>query len=307
LTNPSAVYYRAPVPAIVVRDGPRAGERIELGDGETFLGRATSDFLGHDDEVSRRHAALRSTSAGVEVEDLGSANGTFVNDLRIHAPTRLSSGDTVRVGRTTLEVELEAAEQATVIREVTPPPVATPAPNTLPQPPVEAPTGPPASTPPPAAAHSPPSAPPAVQPYPGAPPAGASGVGLTVALIAFLAALLSLICVIDALRRVIQSPAEGADLVIDLVLIAGLVVAVGLDVPGGIALIRGRISGRVLVVLAGAVGFLSPGIWFGYAITRPGSVGTLTFLGWLLVFSMAVHITVMIMALAAGSRLTRRY
>jgi pSer/pThr/pTyr-binding forkhead associated (FHA) protein len=48
------------------------------------------------DEISRNHAKLQSTSDGVVVEDLASANGTFVNDQRVHAGTLLKPGDEVR-------------------------------------------------------------------------------------------------------------------------------------------------------------------------------------------------------------------
>ena len=48
------------------------------------------------DEISRNHAKLQSGSDGVIVEDLASANGTFVNDQRVHAGTLLKPGDEVR-------------------------------------------------------------------------------------------------------------------------------------------------------------------------------------------------------------------
>ena len=48
------------------------------------------------DEISRNHAKLQSGSDGVVVEDLASANGTFVNDQRVHAGTLVKPGDEVR-------------------------------------------------------------------------------------------------------------------------------------------------------------------------------------------------------------------
>ena len=48
------------------------------------------------EEISRNHAKLQSGSDGVIVEDLASANGTFVNDQRVHAGTLLKPGDEVR-------------------------------------------------------------------------------------------------------------------------------------------------------------------------------------------------------------------
>lgn len=56
--------------------------------------RLTREF----DNVSRRHAVLRASSAGVTVEDLGSSNGTFVNDIRLppNQPVRLHDGARLR-------------------------------------------------------------------------------------------------------------------------------------------------------------------------------------------------------------------
>ncbi|MDQ3067633.1 MAG: MMPL family transporter, partial [Actinomycetota bacterium] len=61
-----------------------------------------------DPEISRRHAALRPVSGSVEIEDLDSLNGTWVNEERIGGSVRLSPGDAVRVGQTLIEVQREA-------------------------------------------------------------------------------------------------------------------------------------------------------------------------------------------------------
>ncbi len=260
------------MPAIVVKDGPGAGGRIELGDGETLLGR-TSEFLSHDDEVSRRHASLRRAAGGVEIEDLGSANGTFVNDRRIQGPTSLSSGDVVRLGRTSLEVEIEAVEASAT------------APTFTPQPGAQAPG--------------------AAQPLAGAAQAGASGIGVTVAWLAFLAALLGVIWAINVLVYMIQGEpdtsaawiVEGADLIVT-------IVAAALAVAGGIALLRGQDRGRLLVILGGASGVVGPAINAIYYYSRSDDA-TLQFFGWLGVVGAILSAAVLILALAAGSRLTR--
>ena len=51
-----------------------------------------------DPSVSRRHAKIAVGGDGCVIEDLGSANGTFVNHRRIAAPTPLHDGDQVAVG-----------------------------------------------------------------------------------------------------------------------------------------------------------------------------------------------------------------
>jgi pSer/pThr/pTyr-binding forkhead associated (FHA) protein len=52
--------------------------------------------------VSRQHARIVADAGGYFLEDLGSANGTFLNDRRLPAgvPTRLRNGDRVRIGKT---------------------------------------------------------------------------------------------------------------------------------------------------------------------------------------------------------------
>src|SRR4051794_6241831 len=60
--------------------------------------------------VSWRHARIDSTSAGFVLHDLGSTNGTYVNEVRIAGPTRLKSGDAIRLGTRGPCLRLAAAE-----------------------------------------------------------------------------------------------------------------------------------------------------------------------------------------------------
>jgi predicted component of type VI protein secretion system len=92
------------MPALVVRSGPLAGRRVEVG-AELVLGREHADVTLDDEEVSRRHALVRPVPGGLEVEDLGSLNGTWVNGARIERAARLAPGDELRVGTITLAVE----------------------------------------------------------------------------------------------------------------------------------------------------------------------------------------------------------
>lgn len=63
------------------------------------IGRATTaDFVLDAGLVSRFHCRVSATSSGqIEIEDLESTNGTFVNDRRIRRRV-LEAGDRVRVG-----------------------------------------------------------------------------------------------------------------------------------------------------------------------------------------------------------------
>ena len=94
---------------LIVRSGPRAGERIELV-GELVVGRENADVTVSDQEVSRRHLAGRPHEDGVELEDLESTNGTFVDGARLSAVVVVSSSARIILGQTELEVEVEAPE-----------------------------------------------------------------------------------------------------------------------------------------------------------------------------------------------------
>jgi pSer/pThr/pTyr-binding forkhead associated (FHA) protein len=95
---------------IVVTEGPLAGRRIDL-DGELVIGREDAGLTIDDEELSRRHAILRTLAEGVEIEDLGSRNGTFVNGRRIEAATRLAGGDSLKCGRSVFAIELSRAAE----------------------------------------------------------------------------------------------------------------------------------------------------------------------------------------------------
>ena len=62
------------------------------------------DLVLGNDMVSRHHARLVEECDGLVIEDLGSTNGVFVNERRIHEPTRLAHGDTIAIGTELLEV-----------------------------------------------------------------------------------------------------------------------------------------------------------------------------------------------------------
>ena len=69
------------------------------------VGRATrADFIVDAALVSRLHCQLTAGDDTLEVEDLSSTNGTYVNDKRV-ARAQLTSGDRLRVGRVELKIE----------------------------------------------------------------------------------------------------------------------------------------------------------------------------------------------------------
>ena len=103
-----------PAATLVVKSGPREGERLSVS-GRMTVGRENADIVFDDAELSRRHALVTAADGTLEISDSGSANGTFVNDRRIDAATKLSNGDAIRVGKTTMEVELGQVGQRTTV------------------------------------------------------------------------------------------------------------------------------------------------------------------------------------------------
>ena len=76
------------------------GHRLELRPGALVIGRSTGCQLVLDDAlVSRRHAQLVLTDQEVRLEDLGSANGVYVNGERVNQVRVLSPGDRIVVGQ----------------------------------------------------------------------------------------------------------------------------------------------------------------------------------------------------------------
>jgi len=88
-------------PALVVRSGGgRTGETFPLEGDETTIGRSPECEIFLDDvTVSRRHAIVRRSGGGLEIEDLGSLNGTYLNRKRIESPARLSDGNELQIGK----------------------------------------------------------------------------------------------------------------------------------------------------------------------------------------------------------------
>jgi serine/threonine-protein kinase len=64
------------------------------------------DFEGYRKGVSRRHAAFRFLNSHLEIQDYGSANGTFVNGIRLpaHRTHGLRDGDVIRFGHLTTRI-----------------------------------------------------------------------------------------------------------------------------------------------------------------------------------------------------------
>jgi len=73
----------------------------------TSIGRLANNTIVVEDEfASNEHALVSKRDRRWWLEDLGSRNGTFLNDLPISVATVITSGDVITVGRTYLRLEL---------------------------------------------------------------------------------------------------------------------------------------------------------------------------------------------------------
>ncbi len=108
-----------PGPGATLIKGPAvpSSQTLSFPTQEIIVGRDPScDHVFDHPMVSRQHAKLTRTRAGVTVEDLGSSNGTFVNGQRISAPTSLNVGDIISLGSFELKLNLQGLIEQSDLR-----------------------------------------------------------------------------------------------------------------------------------------------------------------------------------------------
>lgn len=115
--------------AFGIQAGPNSGEEVPIRLPVVSIGRGSkNDLVLADDSVSTTHARLEYENGAWRLTDLESANGTFVESVRLapQVPTPLSYGSTVRFGGTRLHFRgVEAADPDAARASYTPPPAAT--------------------------------------------------------------------------------------------------------------------------------------------------------------------------------------
>ena len=85
-----------PVGRYAIRWG---SQLVPLADGENLVGRAADGVIAvPSSKASRRHARIVVSAGRAVIEDLGSRNGTRVNDALIDRPVTLANGDRIGVG-----------------------------------------------------------------------------------------------------------------------------------------------------------------------------------------------------------------
>jgi hypothetical protein len=90
---------------LVFVEGPETGRRFPL-QHSNRLGRAPdNEIVLRDSQVSRHHAVITFSNSGYTITDLGSANGTWVNGVRIAQPCQLRPGDAIVLGANRLTLQ----------------------------------------------------------------------------------------------------------------------------------------------------------------------------------------------------------
>jgi hypothetical protein len=96
--------------SLKVLEGEEKGTVYAVAKPRITIGRTNADITIHDELASRLHCLLEVTDDQVSLRDLGSTNGTLVNDQRIVLST-LMSGSTFRVGNHIFQLLISAKEE----------------------------------------------------------------------------------------------------------------------------------------------------------------------------------------------------
>lgn len=95
-------------PHLLVTAGSLKGTRLPLGSVAILIGRApTCSLVLEDDFASAKHARIYQSGDGKHwyVEDLGSTNGTYVNNEKITEPVELEPSTRVRIGQSVIQLQ----------------------------------------------------------------------------------------------------------------------------------------------------------------------------------------------------------
>jgi hypothetical protein len=99
--------------SIVVR-----GREVELQEGESTLGRSRGATISIiDPSISRVHARFQARDGRITIEDLGSANGTYINGIRLDRLAEVTDGTRLTLGESDMIVKIaKAASPAATVR-----------------------------------------------------------------------------------------------------------------------------------------------------------------------------------------------
>jgi pSer/pThr/pTyr-binding forkhead associated (FHA) protein len=103
---------------LTIIDGPARTASVRLKKADTLVGRQKGcDIRIPSNEISRRHCILSAEHGTVVVEDLNSANGTYLNGERISGRQKLKAGDRLRIGTLTFRIDVVPDAGASVSPE----------------------------------------------------------------------------------------------------------------------------------------------------------------------------------------------
>ena len=88
------------MPTLHVLQGPDKGHTFDVPQSPTLIGRDSPDLPLSDNTISRRHAELTATNGTWSITDLNSANGTYVNGVKVSRSLDVKKGDQIRCGST---------------------------------------------------------------------------------------------------------------------------------------------------------------------------------------------------------------
>jgi sulfite reductase (NADPH) flavoprotein alpha-component len=102
------------LPRLVIEKGPQAGQSYPLFEGQLTIGRSKDmQIVLQDQMASRRHAHVDWQNGQIGIKDLGSSNGTFVNNVQITDRRLLNPGDKILIGQTVLSFHVGETQEAT--------------------------------------------------------------------------------------------------------------------------------------------------------------------------------------------------
>ncbi len=105
----SSLLMQRKIPPIVITEFSEGEQKTtEFKIAEIIIGREKGcDILLSDETVSNRHARISYHHNQWWVEDLGSKNGTYINDENLHSATVIISGDEIRCGIKLIGIEIK--------------------------------------------------------------------------------------------------------------------------------------------------------------------------------------------------------
>ena len=95
---------RSPLALEFIEPAERIGERVDVETGVTIGRSGECDLALQDSYLSSRHARVANDEGDLSIEDLGSTNGTYVNQELVRGRVHLERGDVVQVGGVLFEV-----------------------------------------------------------------------------------------------------------------------------------------------------------------------------------------------------------